>query len=168
MRHRVKTKKLHRDIDARSALIYSLIKAMLENTSIKTHEAKAKYVKRFIEKIVSVAKRDKTDLSKRRLLLSKLRNNKDLVDLAIKKAIIYKNTKGGFLRVQSYAKRAGDNSKMVNLSWVEIQKEPKIATSDIRSKETKTKAPKKDTEKKVKVPIKKTVKKTVKKKEKIK
>ena len=158
MRHRVKTRKLHRGVDARNALIYSLIKASFENVSIKTHEAKAKYVKRFIEKIVSIAKRNKDDLSKRRLLLSKLRNNKDLVDIVIKKSIIYKDINGGFLRIQSCTKRSGDNSKMVNLSWVEIKKEQKDVTPEVETKEIRPKKISKDIKTKVKVNDKKTVK----------
>lgn len=168
MRHRVKTRKLHRDIDARKALIYSLIKAMLENDSIKTHEAKAKYVKRFIEKIVSTAKKDTDVLAKRRLLLSKLRNNRQLVDLALKKSVIYKDIKGGFLRIQSYTKRAGDNSKIVNLSWVVIQKKQKPVKDDLTVKEAPVTKTKKSKEKLSSRKITKVVEKPVKKKEKVK
>lgn len=126
MRHRVKTRKLHRDIDARKALIYALVKAVFENKSIKTTESKAKYVKRSIEKLVSIGKRNKPELAKKRLLLSKLRNNKNLVELVLKKSKEYIHVSGGYLSIKSLKTRIGDNSKIVKLNWVELKKEEKV------------------------------------------
>jgi large subunit ribosomal protein L17 len=149
MRHRVKGKKFNRHLGARNALEFSLVKACIENPSVTTSLQKAKFVKPQVEKLVTKAKKGDT-LVTRRYLLSKLRNNKSLVEKLISNySVKYKTVNGGYMRIQKAEKRSGDNAQMAVLSWVDSKKPNKVETKKVEKKSTpKTKkAAKKSTEK---------------------
>ena len=169
MRHRVKTRKLHRDIDARQALVFALTKNMFESDNVKTSTAKAKYIRSNVEKLITIAKKDKDALAKRRLLLSKLRNKKELVDLVMKKAASYPDLNSGYLRIQKLANQKGDNSQVSKLTWVEaiqikneklkVENEEKETIKTVKKAVTKKAVEKKEEKKTVKKSVKKATKK---------
>lgn len=149
MRHRIKKDKLNRDYDHIRALRFSLAKSLIEHKQIVTTLPKAKFIKPYVERLVTIAKRGDS-LEVRRLLLKRLRNNKDLVELLIsKRAPANKNRPGGYLRIQKFFKRAGDNAKMAKISWVDydIPMEPKPK----KAPKKETKKPKKEVKKEAKV-----------------
>lgn len=159
MRHRVKTKKLNRHQGARKGLDLSLTRALILSSSINTTVAKAKYVKPKTEKLVTYAKKGES-LSNRRILLSRLNNEKQLVDKLYDIAKKYKNTNGGYLKILKAQKRAGDNTKMAKVMWVE--KQAPVAKPKAEEVAKATPKAKKSTEKK-EVKEKKTAKKVSKK-----
>lgn len=58
MRHRKDTKKLGRDTSHRRCLMANMLKALIENESIETTVAKAKVMRRFADKMVTLAKKN--------------------------------------------------------------------------------------------------------------
>ncbi|NCT55474.1 50S ribosomal protein L17 [bacterium] len=154
MRHRVTTKKLGRDAAHRKALVFNLCKSLIENGGINTTVAKAKYVKPFIEKLVTRAKR-KESLSNNRILLSRLNNDGVLVEKLVSDiAKRYQKRPGGFLSIQKANKRDGDKSTMARISWVKVAL-VKEKETDNKDSDKKTKVVEKS--KKVEVSKKKVV-----------
>ncbi len=83
---------------------------------IKTTETKAKYIRPYVEKLITLGK--KNTLQTRRELLSKL-----FVDSAVKKVLEelsprYKERKGGYLRITKLGFRQGDAAKVVRIEFV--------------------------------------------------
>ena len=155
MRHRVKTKKFNRDFDHRRALEFLLVKSLIENNSVKTTVEKAKYIRPIVEKYVTKARKG-SDLGVRRYFLSKFRNDKKLVDkLLFEISKKYVGRPGGYLRINKFNLRSGDNAKMAVISWVEGNKNNgTVAKKEqpIKDKMQKNSpTPKKSISKKVKV-----------------
>lgn len=118
MMHRSKHKRLKRDIDHRNALLFNLASNIINNEAVVTTHEKCKYVKSFVEKLVTRAKKGDS-LHNRRMLLKSLRNTKSLVDiLFLKISPKYIGRNGGYLSIQKMAYRMGDGAKMAKISWV--------------------------------------------------
>jgi len=130
MRHRVKGKKLSRSIHQRQALFKSLIQSLIVNEQIKTTKAKAKVVKRLIDKLIVQAK--KGSLSHRRQTLAFLANKPAVHKLFDDIALRVKTRTSGFTRLIAIGKRRGDNALMVKLELVDkpIAKSKKADTKD--------------------------------------
>lgn len=122
MRHRVGKKKMNRDTSHRSALLKNLSTSLIEAESIETTIAKAKFVKPYVEKLVTKAKSDTSFTSIKRV--SAKLNSKDATrKLFTQIAPKYVDRNGGYTRIIKLGKfRDGDNSKMVRLSFVEDTK----------------------------------------------
>lgn len=109
MRKQKQGRKFHREKDQRKALIKSLMRELFIREKIKTTEAKAKEIRRFIERAITKAKAG--DLSSRRYLLKYLSPvvaKKVIEDIAIR----YKMRNGGYTRVIKLEPRKSDGSKM--------------------------------------------------------
>lgn len=108
MRHRVKERKApYRD------LLISLVK----HERITTTLSKAKASRPFIEKLVTVAR--KNDLSARRRLL-KIAPQKEVVSKLLKEiGPRFTNRPGGYLRIVKLGPRPSDQAEMARLEWAE-------------------------------------------------
>jgi large subunit ribosomal protein L17 len=116
MRHHNKNRKLKRERNQRAALLRSLARELFLRGKITTTEAKAKEIRPYAEKLITIAKTD--TLSNRRLLMSKLSNNPiipKLVDIVAKK---YADRNGGYIRVVKMNRRISDGSKMAVVELV--------------------------------------------------
>jgi len=118
MRHRVKGKKLSRSTHQRQALFKSLIQSLIINEQIKTTKAKAKVVKRLMDKLIVQAK--KGSLSSRRQSLAFLVNKKAVHKLFDDIALRVKDRTSGFTRLIAIGKRRGDNALMAKLELVDL------------------------------------------------
>jgi large subunit ribosomal protein L17 len=96
MKHLVKVKKFHRKRDQRKALFKTLAHNLIMKGRIKTTTARAKYLRRIVEKLITIAKRQ--DLHSLRLLISRL-NKKAAYKLFYEIAPKYKERNGGYLRI---------------------------------------------------------------------
>ncbi|MDO8524207.1 MAG: 50S ribosomal protein L17 [bacterium] len=108
-------RKFHREKDQRRALIKSLMRELFIREKIKTTEAKAKEIRRFIERAITKAKAG--DLSSRRYLLkylSPMVAKKVIEDIAPR----YKIREGGYTRVIKLEARKSDGSKMAIIELV--------------------------------------------------
>ncbi len=123
MRHRVKTKSFHRPKEQREALFINLAIALIEHGKIETTLPKAKVLRSFIEKLITLAKKD--TIHSRRLLNSRLRNNTQAVTKLVKEiAPLYKERNGGYTRIYKLAKkRIGDSAEMAIIELVDYEKE---------------------------------------------
>ena len=74
MRHRVSGKHLNRTSSHRVALRRNLAASLFEHGTIRTTEAKAKDVRRFVEKLITIAR--KGDLHARRLVIARLQDRR--------------------------------------------------------------------------------------------
>lgn len=117
MRHRVASKQLNRDTKHREALVKNMMRALIEHGRIQTTMAKAKVVKRFVDKLVTKAKKD--TLASRRGL-HQVFGKRDVVNTLMEQVVpVFKNRTSGFTRITTIGNRNGDDSLMVELSWVD-------------------------------------------------
>jgi large subunit ribosomal protein L17 len=130
MRHRIKGKKLGRNTSQRKALRKSLTLALLEHERIRTTEAKAKFVRGHVEKIITLAKRglakaeetgqDEATVHARRIAASRLNNDRVVVSKLFDEiAPRYEDRPGGYTRIYKLGPRKGDNAPMVLLELVD-------------------------------------------------
>jgi large subunit ribosomal protein L17 len=130
MRHRVSGKKLGRDTGHRKALRRNLSIALLEHERITTTEAKAKFVRGHVERLITIAKRglEKADAAgdtapavhARRIAASRLNNDRVLVQkLFDELAPRYAERAGGYTRIYKLGQRKGDAAEMVLLELVD-------------------------------------------------
>ena len=77
MKHNIKNKKLNRTSSHRKAMFMNLSNALIKHEQITTTLPKAKELKRFIEKIITLSK--KGDLLSRRKTISILQDQKIII-----------------------------------------------------------------------------------------
>jgi large subunit ribosomal protein L17 len=117
MKHRVKTKQLGRDTNARKGLLRSLVRELVINGEITTTAAKAKEAKRLADKLIARAQ-DGTIASRRQL--HTFFGKRDVVNTLIDRvAPAFTERTSGFTRISSVGIRRGDNAQMVKLELVE-------------------------------------------------
>lgn len=123
MKHLSARRKFGRDTSHRVSMFNNLCVSLFEHKKIKTTLPKAKEVKPIAEKLITIAIDCVTDesvnLSKRRLLMSKMRNNLVAVDNLLKIASIVKNRQGGYLRIIKGYYRQGDFADVGILEFVD-------------------------------------------------
>ncbi len=117
MRHQRAGKKLGRDSAHRKALYSNLAGALIEHGRIETTAAKAKAVKPFAEKMISLGKRG--DLHARRQALAALRSNSIVHQLFADVAPRFADRPGGYTRIVRIGPRYGDAAEMVYLELVD-------------------------------------------------
>ena len=119
MRHRVKTKSFHRPKEQREHLFVNLACALIENGRIQTTEAKAKALRPFIEKLITLAK--KQTVHSRRLINSRLKHHKSAADKLFKElAPLYQDRNGGYTRIYKLDKRRrGDDAELAIIELVD-------------------------------------------------
>ncbi len=119
MRHQRSGKKLGRDPAHRKALYSNLAGALIEHGRIQTTEAKAKAVKPFAEKMITLGKRG--DLHARRQALAALRSNRVVHRLFADIAPRFTERPGGYTRIVKLGPRQGDAADMVYLELVDYE-----------------------------------------------
>jgi large subunit ribosomal protein L17 len=124
MRHQVSGYKLGRSKSARIALRRILIAQFFTHERIRTTRAKAAAIRGEAERLITIARNsaDGTDEQKihaRRLVASRLGNNKIIKQLFDEIAPRFANRPGGYTRVIKLGPRPGDSADMVLLELVE-------------------------------------------------
>jgi large subunit ribosomal protein L17 len=136
MRHGRKTIKLQRNQDHRNALIANLIISLIDHRRIRTTVAKAKALRPFAEKILTLGKRaaianeGRTDgkdspvaLHCRRLAIARLDGNRDAVKkLFTEIAPASKDRVGGYTRIIKLGQRRSDSAPMAIIEWTDSPK----------------------------------------------
>ncbi|MDZ4768790.1 MAG: 50S ribosomal protein L17 [Chloroflexota bacterium] len=130
MRHRVHGKKIGRNTAQRKALRLALAIALLQNERIQTTRAKAEFVRGYVEKLITTAKRGlafddvQRGVHARRIAGSRLNNDRELVGkLFDTLAPRYKDREGGYTRIFKLEPRHGDRAEMVLLELVDRDEE---------------------------------------------
>ena len=123
MRHRVAGYKLGRTASHRVALRRNMATSLIEHERIITTIQKAKAIKPFVEKLVTLSK-DPT-LHRRRLAFARLRDEGAVAKLFETLGPRFKDRPGGYCRILKLAKpRLGDNGERAILEFVE--RTPKV------------------------------------------
>jgi large subunit ribosomal protein L17 len=118
MRHQRKTLKLGRSQAHRDALLANQVISLIEHNRIKTTLAKAKAVRPFAEKLITIGR--KNTLHARRLALSYLLHNKEAVRALFEKvAPRTAGRQGGYTRIIKLGNRNSDAAEMAFLEWVD-------------------------------------------------
>ena len=117
MRHRVGGRKLQRTSAHRIALFRNMSAALIKHEQITTTVAKAKELRPYIEKLITLAK--KGGLSNRRLAHGKLLDDAQLVKLFDVLATRYADRNGGYTRVIKAGIRMSDASPMAVIEFVD-------------------------------------------------
>ena len=117
MRHRVAGRKLQRTSSHRAALFRNMAAALIKHEQITTTVAKAKELRPYVEKLVTLAK--KGGLSNRRLAHARLLDDAQLVKLFDVLAKRYQERAGGYCRVIKAGIRASDAAPMAIIELVD-------------------------------------------------
>ncbi len=106
MRHMNQGRKLNRTSAHRKALFRNLVLALLKHERIKTTDAKAKDLRHFADRMVTLGKRG--DVAARRLAFNFLQSRDDVKKLFDEIAPRFKDRAGGYTRVIKFGFRRGD------------------------------------------------------------
>ena len=117
MRHRVAGRKLQRTSAHRAAMFRNMAAALIKHEQITTTTAKAKELRPYVEKLVTLAK--KGGLSNRRLAHARLMDDTQLVKLFDVIAARYADRNGGYTRVIKAGIRMSDASPMAIIEFVD-------------------------------------------------
>ncbi|MDR3131670.1 50S ribosomal protein L17 [Wolbachia endosymbiont of Madathamugadia hiepei] len=119
MKHGMKKRKLSRHTEHRLSMLKNLSISLINHEQIITTLPKAKELRPYMEKFITIAK-NKNTLHGRRLLLSRLHNNRLAVDKLLNVlAGRYQNRKGGYSRIIKFNTRKGDCASMAVIELVD-------------------------------------------------
>lgn len=117
MRHRVGGRKLQRTASHRAALFRNMAAALIKHEQITTTVAKAKELRPYVEKLVTLAK--KGGLSNRRLAHARLLDDTQLKKLFDVIGPRYAERAGGYTRVIKAGIRASDAAPIAIIEFVD-------------------------------------------------
>jgi ribosomal protein L17 len=117
MRHGVAHRKLGRTSAHRIAMLRNMSASLIKHEQIKTTLPKAKELRPYIEKLVTLAKHG--GLSNRRLALARLGDEAQLSKLFDELAARYANREGGYIRVVKAGVRRSDATPMAIIESVD-------------------------------------------------
>jgi large subunit ribosomal protein L17 len=117
MRHGISQRKLSRKSGHRKALFRNMAAALIKHEQISTTLPKAKELRPYIEKLITLAKRG--GLSNRRLAMSRLQDETQLKKLFEVLAERYSDREGGYTRVIKAGYRGSDAAQLAIIELVE-------------------------------------------------
>ena len=123
MKHNISHRKLNRTSAHRKALLMNLSNALLKHEQITTTLPKAKELRPFVEKIISLGK--KGDLHARKKANSLLRDEKNIKRIFDVFSKRYKDRNGGYTRIVKLGNRYGDNAPTAVIELVDRDIEAK-------------------------------------------
>ena len=123
MKHNITHKKLNRTSSHRKALLMNLSNALLKHEQITTTLPKAKQLRPYVEKIITLGK--KGDLHSRKKTISILQDKKNTKKVFDILANRYKNRLGGYTRIVKLGNRYGDNAPTAIIEFVDRDEEAK-------------------------------------------
>ena len=118
MRHNKTGRKLGRKTAHRKALMSNLASALITNKKIKTTDAKAKELRKYIEPLVTFAK--KGDLHSRRQVLKKIRHKSIVRELFDNIGPTFSNRNGGYTRIIKLGFRDNDCAPISMIEFVDM------------------------------------------------
>lgn len=161
MRHRVAGRRLGRTSEHRVALRRNLAQSLIEHETISTTIEKAKEIKPFVEKLITLAKKGKLEHRRRAIALMGNRAIYDVEDgKSTKKGTVvgklfselgprYLERPGGYTRIIRLSlRRLGDNGELVLLQLLgedePLKKERKVSTKRGKARKSAASKPKKE------------------------
>ena len=117
MRHGAAYRKLGRTVSHRQAMFANMAASLIKHEQITTTLPKAKELRPFVEKLVTLAK--KGDLHARRQAISAVRDVPQVGKLFDTLAPRYAERNGGYIRIMKAGFRHGDNAPMAVIEFVD-------------------------------------------------
>lgn len=117
MRHHLSGRQLSRNSSHRHALMRNMSVSLLRHETIRTTIPKAKELRRVVEPLITLAKKD--DEANRRLAFARLRDNEVVEKLFTDLGPRFKSRPGGYTRILRMLPRPGDNAEMALMQLVD-------------------------------------------------
>ena len=117
MKHRVAGRRLDRTTEHRTAMFRNMVTSLIKHERIVTTTPKAKELKRFADKIITLAKKGGTHA--RRLAFKDVRDGEVLAKLFDTIGLRFATRPGGYTRIVRVQNRVGDNAEMAMIELVE-------------------------------------------------
>jgi large subunit ribosomal protein L17 len=143
MRHRVAHRKLGRVTEHRIAMLRNQALDLLRHERIETTVPRAKELRPFVERLISIAKRSGADDGNGKALFARRLVARDLHDPDVVRKLFdtlaprYVDRPGGYTRLLKLGHRRGDNAEVAQVELVGSEYNAKAATD----KDSKSKAP---------------------------
>jgi large subunit ribosomal protein L17 len=118
MRHQNQGRKLNRTSAHRKALFRNLVLSLVKHERIKTTDAKAKELRRYADRMVTLGKRG--DLSARRLAFAFMQSRDAVKKLFDEIAPRFKERNGGYTRVVKFGFRRGDAAPLSIIEFTDF------------------------------------------------
>ena len=116
-RHGYQGRKFGRERDQRKALLKGLATNMVEHGKIETTLPKAKELRRYVEKLITKAK--KGDLANRRQVIASLNTRAVAYKLVDEIAPQLSHRTSGYTRIERTKLRVGDGAQMATIGFVD-------------------------------------------------
>ena len=129
MRHRHGLRKLNRTSAHRQAMLRNMMNSLIEHEAIKTTLPKAKELRKVIEPMITLAKKD--SLANKRLAFNRLRDRDSVVKLFAVLGPRYQARPGGYTRILKMGFRVGDNAPMAVVELVD-RPDAVVESSDLQ------------------------------------
>ncbi|KPM24882.1 50S ribosomal protein L17 [Citromicrobium sp. RCC1885] len=123
MRHGISQRKLGRKSGHRTAMFRNMSAALIKHEQIVTTLPKAKELRPYIEKLITLAKRG--GLSNRRLAMGRLQDETQLKKLFDVLAERYSDREGGYTRIIKAGYRASDSAQLAIIEFVDRDEDAK-------------------------------------------
>jgi large subunit ribosomal protein L17 len=147
MRHRVAHRKLGRVTEHRIAMLRNQASALLKYEHLTTTVPRAKELRPFVERLITVAKRGLAGgeqnghvLTARRLVMQDLQDREVVTKLFDTLAPRFAARPGGYTRLLRIGFRKGDSAEIAQVELVGSEYDPKAKTEGETTEETKPKA----------------------------
>ena len=135
MRHRVGQRKLGRVTEHRIAMLRNQAAALIQHERLETTMPKAKELRPFVERIITIAKRglaagtvNAGSLHARRLVLRDIQNREVVAKLFDTIAPRFEARPGGYTRILRLGYRRGDSAEVAQIELVGSEYDPNAAT----------------------------------------
>jgi large subunit ribosomal protein L17 len=147
MRHRNAHRKLGRVSEHRTALLRNQAEALLAHEKIETTVPKAKELRPYVERLITIAKRGVkandpkgVSLSARRLVMRDVLNETVVTKLFDELAPRFMERPGGYTRILKLGHRRGDAAEMAQIELIGSEFDPKKAEEDKKAAEAAAEA----------------------------
>jgi large subunit ribosomal protein L17 len=124
MRHRVGHRKLGRTTPHRLALLRNLASALFERERIRTTLMKAKELRPYAERLITLAKRDGDGLHARRLVRRDIQDGEVVRKLFDTLGTRFATRPGGYTRILRLGPRRGDGAEMAIVELIGSEYKP--------------------------------------------
>jgi len=121
LRHKYSGRKFNRTSSHRTAMFKNMMASLIEHEEIKTTLPKAKELRGFVERLITISKVD--TVAKRRIVFSRIRSKDAVAKLFNELGPRFKERPGGYLRVLKCGYRAGDKAPMAIVQLVDKKEE---------------------------------------------
>ena len=147
MRHRNAHRKLGRVSEHRTALLRNQAEALLAHEKIETTVPKAKELRPYVERLITIAKRGVkandpkgVSLSARRLVMRDVLNETVVTKLFDELAPRFMERPGGYTRILKLGHRRGDAAEMAQIELIGSEYDPKKAEEEKKAAEAAAEA----------------------------